>query len=54
MAQISTKESYGFAFSKDNTSLRDLFNTGLAKIKSDGTYATIYKKWFNAEPPAGS
>ena len=54
VAQISTKESYGFAFSKDNTSLRDLFNTGLAKIKSDGTYATIYKKWFNAEPPAGS
>jgi ABC-type amino acid transport substrate-binding protein len=54
VSQIDTKESYGFAFSQENTSLRDLFNAGLTKIKADGTYATIYKKWFNQDPPVGS
>ena len=54
VTQIDTKESYGFAFPKGNTSLRDLFNEGLATIKTDGTYATIYRKWFNQDPPAGS
>lgn len=51
-AKISPSESYGFAFAKDNTKLADAFNAGLAKVKEDGTYATLYKKWFNEEPPA--
>ena len=27
-------------------------NDGLAKIKANGKYAEIYKKWFGKEPPA--
>ena len=26
-------------------------NGALAKIKADGRYTTIYKKWFGVEPP---
>ena len=26
----------------------------LAKVKADGTYTTIYKKWFNEEPATAS
>lgn len=52
VAQITTDESYGLAFSKDNNALRQQFDTGLAKIRADGTYASIYRKWFNQTPPA--
>lgn len=31
---------------KGNTELTDKINAGLDKIKADGTYDTIYKKWF--------
>ena len=27
------------------------FVVSLLAIKSDGTYATLYRKWFKAEPP---
>lgn len=36
----------GYGFNKSNTKLKDEFNRYLAKIKSDGTYDSIYKKWF--------
>jgi len=52
LAKVSPSERYGVAFPPDNTALRDAFNRGLAQIKSDGTYAEIYRKWFNEEPPA--
>jgi ABC-type amino acid transport substrate-binding protein len=52
VAKVSPSESYGFAFPKENTALLTAFNTALAKVKADGEYGAIYKKWFNEEPPA--
>lgn len=54
VAKISPSESYGLVFPKESTKLLAAFNAGLAKIKSDGTYATIYRKWFNEEPPVAN
>lgn len=34
-------ENYAFVFSKDNTELRDKFNTALAELKADGTIDKI-------------
>lgn len=50
VAEIPTGEQYGFAFSKENTALRDAVNGALAELKTDGTYVEIYKTWFGAEP----
>ena len=36
-------DQYGIGFPKVNASP--------VKIKADGRYALIYKKWFGAEPP---
>jgi arginine transport system substrate-binding protein len=36
----------GIAVRKQNTELQGKFNAALDKIKQDGTYETIYKKWF--------
>lgn len=41
-----TTEAYGIAVRKDEPQLRDQFNAALAKIKADGTYDAIVKKWF--------
>jgi polar amino acid transport system substrate-binding protein len=41
-----TDESYGFGAKKDNTQLMDEVNKELAAMKSDGTYKTIYDKYF--------
>ncbi|ASW02449.1 transporter substrate-binding domain-containing protein [Paraburkholderia aromaticivorans] len=43
-----TTEAYGIAVRKDEPQLKTSFNTALAKIKADGTYAAIVKKWFGA------
>ena len=43
-----TGEQYGFATTKENTELLQQLNTALAAIKADGTYQTIYEKWFGA------
>lgn len=48
--EITTNETYGFAFSKDNTSLRDAVNWALAAVIEDGTYDDIYETWFGAAP----
>lgn len=48
--EIKTDETYGFAFNKSNTSLRDAVNWALAEVIKDGTYDTIYEKWFGAPP----
>ncbi|WP_211176084.1 basic amino acid ABC transporter substrate-binding protein [Brasilonema sp. UFV-L1] len=50
VGQLVTEEYYGIALPKNSPNLNAI-NTALAKIISDGTYAQIYKKWFNAEPP---
>ncbi len=43
-------QEYGIAFPK-GSELVPKVNAALAKIKADGRYAAIYKKWFDAEPP---
>ncbi len=48
---LPTDEQYGLALNKDSTELRDAVNGALGEIKSDGTYAEIYRKWFDEDPP---
>lgn len=48
---IETKEQYGFAISKAKPDLRVAINDALTQIMTDGTYATIYQKWFGTPPP---
>ena len=48
---LRTKEEYGFAVSKRNPDLREAINDALAEITDDGTYATLFRKWFKTEPP---
>lgn len=45
------KEYFGIVVKQGNTALLGKLNAGLAAVKSDGTYATLYRKWFQAEPP---
>jgi len=50
---IDTNERYGFALSKDNAELTEAVNGALAEIIADGTYATIFGKYFpGVEVPA--
>jgi len=48
---IKTQEEYGFAISKDKPDLRKAINDALTAMMTDGTYSTIYKKWFGTVPP---
>lgn len=48
---IKTDEQYGFAISKEKPDLRVKINETLEEIMKDGTYATIYEKWFGTPPP---
>ena len=45
------KEYFGIVVKQGNKDLLAKLNDGLAAIKADGTYATIYKKWFQADAP---
>jgi arginine/lysine/histidine/glutamine transport system substrate-binding/permease protein len=45
-----TEEYYGIPTPKGSENLESI-NRGLDTIIKDGTYAQIYKKWFNEEPP---
>jgi polar amino acid transport system substrate-binding protein len=45
--QQLTTEEYGMAIRKDMPELTQAINGALAKLKADGTYAQIVKKWFN-------
>lgn len=49
--KVPTEESYGIVVAKGNTALLEEINEGLAEVIADGTYTTIYEKWFNLEPP---
>ena len=46
------KEYFGIVVKQGNKALLDKLNTALAAVKADGTYAQIYKKWFQADAPA--
>lgn len=43
---ISEEQALAAAFPKDAPQLRDAFNTYLKKIKADGTYARLVKKYY--------
>ncbi len=43
-----TTEEYGMALRKDTPELTRAVNGAIAKLKADGTYAAIEKKWFSA------
>jgi polar amino acid transport system substrate-binding protein len=43
---IETNEHYGLAFSPSNPDLREAVNAVFAQMVADGTYATIYGKYF--------
>ena len=49
--RVPTEEEYGIALAKDNTALLEEINQGLKEVIDDGTYTTIYERWFDAEPP---
>ncbi|MCP4559165.1 MAG: glutamine ABC transporter substrate-binding protein GlnH [Bosea sp.] len=42
-------QQYGMAFPKGSDLVAKV-NASLAKLKKDGTYTAIYKKWFGTEP----
>jgi polar amino acid transport system substrate-binding protein len=44
-----TTEQYGIAVRKDEPQLRDALNAALDKIKADGTYDALVKKWFSSK-----
>jgi polar amino acid transport system substrate-binding protein len=47
-------EQYGFAVKKGNAELLGKLNQGIAAIKVDGSYDTIYKKYFGTAPTAAA
>lgn len=49
---ITTGKNYGFAFPK-GSALKSRVNEALDGIERDGTYARIYRKWFESDPPGG-
>ena len=47
LEQQLTTEEYGMALRKDTPELTRAVNAALAKLKADGSYAQIVKKWFS-------
>ena len=51
VAQIpNDPQPLGIAFNKKNSKLLEAFNQALKNIQEDGTYQTIYHKWFPKTP----
>jgi polar amino acid transport system substrate-binding protein len=48
LAEQITTEEYGMAIRKDSPELTKAVNAALTKLKADGTYDAIVKKWFSA------
>lgn len=46
-----TRQYFGIAVRKGNKELKDKIDAGLKKIVANGTYARIYKEWFDANVP---
>ncbi len=49
--KVATEEEYGIAVAQGEDGLLESINEGLAQVLKDGTYKTIYEKWFKLEPP---
>lgn len=43
-------QQYGIAFPKGSNELREKVNGALKTLRENGTYNTLYKKWFGSEP----
>ncbi len=50
VGELLTEEFYGIAMPKGSENV-EVVNTALGELIEDGTYAEIYQKWFDAEPP---
>jgi len=48
--EFDTGEQYGLGVKIGNAALLDAVNKTLERIKGDGTYDTIYEKWFGSAP----
>jgi polar amino acid transport system substrate-binding protein len=48
---LETKEQYGFAVAKTKPDLRVAIDKEMKAIMEDGTFAKIYKTWFNTDVP---
>jgi polar amino acid transport system substrate-binding protein len=49
--KVPTEETYGIAVAPESTELVEQINEGLKKAIEDGSYATVYEKWFKEAPP---
>jgi polar amino acid transport system substrate-binding protein len=49
-AAIPTEEEYGFVVPQGEEGLLGEMNKALDELKDDGTFTTIYKKWFKRAP----
>ena len=49
--QFDTGEQYGFGMKLGNDALKKVVDDAISTSKSDGTYASLYKKWIGQEPP---
>jgi len=52
VAKDLTAENYGIAIRKDCAEVLNKINAGLRAVVADGTYNTIYKKYFGEDAPA--
>ena len=54
MVQIyKTGDAYAIAVAKSNPKLREVINRVLGDMRRDGTYALLFQKWFQVQPPSG-
>jgi polar amino acid transport system substrate-binding protein len=54
MVQIyKTGDAYAIAVAKSNPRLREVINRVLGDMRRDGTYALLFQKWFQVQPPPG-
>jgi len=51
MAGQDLTQVYGIAVRKDDTQLKSDIDAALRKVVADGTYASLYQKYFFASPP---
>jgi lysine-arginine-ornithine-binding protein len=50
IGDLDLTQYYGIAIHKDDTGVKSAIDNALRQLVSDGTYDTIYTKWFGATP----
>ena len=48
---LLTENTLGIGLRKDEPDFKIWLNNFIMRIKKDGTYNNLYKKWFNVESP---